>query len=223
MGRQETQGGSSAILDKQRRPRRDAGQLRPQERDTRLLRWVAEQYAIRQDQIGRLADTTEHGSEWIWRRWRKADWVHSERLIPTETNWVWLDKAGSELIDFPAPLWTPRPAGLRQIYLLNNIRLQLEIDNPEGVWTSERMLRLADPNSRGLPDGVWQARAGGPTNAHKLMLIDQGAVRIGEQIESLLQRYNAVTVHAYDAIWVAVMRISRLRHWDRVDVELLSE
>jgi hypothetical protein len=213
--------------ERQRRKRRDAGQARIQERDVELLGWIADQYAIRFDQLKQLGDLKDTSAEWVLRRWKQFDWVLAERLAPNEAPWIWLTEAGTSIANRDYPLWTPRTGGLTQILAINAVRLQLERAHPNGRWTSERAQRhildaTGGPASRErVPDSVWQTTLDGPRIAVEVLLADMGAARLAALVEELLSRYAEVLIYGADTIWVAVTRLTRLRHWDRVTVDLL--
>jgi DNA-binding CsgD family transcriptional regulator len=55
--------------------RGDASLVRATERDLRLLRWVAEQYAVSIPQLARLMGRSEHAARWMRARWQRAGWA----------------------------------------------------------------------------------------------------------------------------------------------------
>ena len=61
--------------------RADAGLVRATERDLRLLRWVAEQYAVSIPQLARLMGRSEHAARWLRARWQRAGWAQGRMLL----------------------------------------------------------------------------------------------------------------------------------------------
>lgn len=162
-----------------RRPRSDKGTIQATERDRELIRWIAEQYAIRLDQLALLIGASEHAARRLMQRWKKAAWAEGRVLIAREEPWIWITRRGQADMGVALRHWEPTLARLAHIRSVNTVRMQLQERRPEGIWTSERVLLQAQasaqraardqgstpPAAQHLPDGVWQIEPGAEQTA----------------------------------------------------------
>ncbi len=138
-----------------RRTRRDKGERHLTARDMWVLRWIADQYAVRLDQLRQLLSRepgnrngcspgpkglTDSAVLQVIRRWREVPaWVEYERIYVTQ-GWVWLTSYGERLLDLPYAKHTLRESRLAHRYYINAVRLDIERRHPEYQWRSERYL-----------------------------------------------------------------------------------
>src|SRR3954467_394284 len=110
--------------------RADAGLVRATERDLRLLRWVAEQYAVALPQLARLMGRSEHAARWLRTRWERAGWATGGALVVGQPVFVWLTPAGARLCGSPFKVWEPNPGALAHVAAVNDVRLHVAARRP---------------------------------------------------------------------------------------------
>lgn len=136
-----------------RKTRSDAGTVRATERDTALLKWIAEQYATRFDQLHRLVESdrgapvTESNIKWLLGRWHKAGWIERQKLLARKPQWVWLSRYGLNDFGLEFPYLKPSVGRLAHMYQVNEVRQFIEQKRPETVWVSERQANLVRKQS----------------------------------------------------------------------------
>lgn len=142
------------LAGSQRRPRplrrrRDHGTVRATERDLYLLRWVAEQYAVRVDLLRQLvgayrgAPVSESAIKWLVARWERAGWVKRQKLLAGQPQWVWLSRRGVRELAVPFPYLKPGVGRLEHIHHAGRVRAFVERKRPEARWVSERHANIA--------------------------------------------------------------------------------
>lgn len=137
--------------------RSDYGTVRATERDLQLLRWIGDQFAVNTEQLKSLMNRWKRASEpdwqaesisdetvkWLIKRWRKAGWVESRKLLAREPAWVWLSNEGLKAIGLPYPPYEPTAGRLSHIYHVNMVRLYIEQRRGDEVqWISERQINV---------------------------------------------------------------------------------
>ena len=145
-------------MDDEKPSRSDAGIVQLTERDQYILTWIAEQYAIRFDQLQRLLGrhakgTTKtpellsvSGVRKAVDRWKRAELIDEPRKVSyQQPRYVWVSRQGLSTVALPYPYYEPRPAFLASVYHANNLRLQFESVYPDIRWISRRTLRAAFP------------------------------------------------------------------------------
>jgi hypothetical protein len=135
-----------------RKPRQDKGKMRWTERDLAVVRWIGEQYAVRQDQLAiklaRLSSVPTQApgvlrEDTVYKlvtRWKQAGVVEMTALLRQQPSWVWLTHEGLEQMDLPYRFWKPKVQGLAHLYAVNQARLWIEQRAPTAIWRSERQL-----------------------------------------------------------------------------------
>src|SRR3954452_19174524 len=103
--------------------RADAGVVRATERDLRLLRWVAEQYAVSIPQLARLMGRSEHAARWLRARWQRAGWAQGRTVFVGRPVFVWATRDGLRLAGVGLKVWEPSPGALAHIEAVNEVRL----------------------------------------------------------------------------------------------------
>ena len=169
------------------RHRHDRGpRLTP--RDRICLPWIAEQYAIRLDQLQRLLfrhtpEQDRHklkpGTDRLslertydtLDRWRQRGLIEHDAILNREKLWIWLSRRGLREIGSPFSYGNGQPASLRipHLYYINQVRLTVETRRPEDSWVSERAIRHKQGRrTKGAsiphtPDGLSITKAGKQT------------------------------------------------------------
>lgn len=161
---------------KERKRRSDAGMVMATRRDQYCIAWIAEQYAVRGDQLRRLlsrfpdpkrpfkealiAETTVRDQI---SRWRRAGWIEYRRILADEPGYLWITRRGLQLVDLDE-IYTARvPASVRlgHIYAINQVRLRLD---SKYTWKSERRYRseleLKKSKDTPIPDALLTTKNG---------------------------------------------------------------
>ena len=143
---------------KNQKVRKDKGRVYATERDIEVLTWIAEQDAVRFEQVQRLlsrkpgaptkgrllsAATTQDQID----RWVRAGWAVSYRFLADQASWVCVTRGGLALVEladtFRARI--PSPKRLDHIWAVSQVRLMVE-SNKEVLekggyeWIAERYL-----------------------------------------------------------------------------------
>src|SRR5579859_4108135 len=158
---------------KPRKTRYDKGSVKANDRDIFALTWIAQQYAMRFDHACQLISmhpgpgVGPEGLSWsaarqVVNRWRKAGWIGYQQMLAGEPPWLWLTREGLAaygLTQFKAA--PPAISRLRHLYAINEVRLNLQDEDNEGEWMSERMIRAGmyalpqgEEATRHIPDGI---------------------------------------------------------------------
>ncbi len=152
----------STVPPKKRKVRSDKGKYQLSPRDLYILDWIADQYAVRFDQVRDLlsdhpggpmrgdllaVSTTKEKIE----KWRKAGWVGYRRWLADGPVWVWLTAAGLAVLGVEGYSGKP-PAVTRlaHIYAVNEVKLIVDWKG----WRSERLIKasLGPKDDRPIPD-----------------------------------------------------------------------
>ena len=130
-----------------RKERSDKGSIKLTERDLSVLRFVGEQYGVRQDQLARLLKRPAEGAlsdsatRAVLARWEKAGLTDSRTVIADEPKFIWLTRKGLDEVGLSFKPWAPTAASLAHIFWTNQVRMHTEERHPQSSWRSERELR----------------------------------------------------------------------------------
>ncbi len=93
-------------------------------------------------------------------RWVQVHLAHYQRVYHEQSGWVWLTRAGLQMVELSFRADRPADAFLSHVYWVNAVRLLLEGRDPTMRWISERLLQ-AEQRRRypvgklgHIPDGV---------------------------------------------------------------------
>jgi hypothetical protein len=158
-----------------RKTRRDKGRRQLSLRDLWVLRWIAEMYAIRFDQLRQLLSRepgarngknpgpeglTASAVNQVVDRWQESPALVEYERIYRGPGWIWLTPYAEKLLGLPYARHHLRASRLTHKYYINLVRLDYEARHPGAVWTSERAF-LAQLPQRGqgediphVPDGI---------------------------------------------------------------------
>jgi hypothetical protein len=138
------------------KPRKDKGQVMATERDLYCIAWIAEQYAVRGDQLQRLLSRFPNPDypfrgELIAKttvrdqigRWQRAGWVEYRRVLAGEAGYAWVTKKGLQLVDLEEIYQAREPASTRLKHLCAIAQLRLWLDQ-KYAWKSERRYRAEE-------------------------------------------------------------------------------
>lgn len=178
-------------MKKRRKTRSDKGTVQLSKRDIYCLAWIADQYAIRRDQIqrllsrwprGKLKDKSKGLAETTVKdqidRWKRAGWIMYDRVLDGQPGWAWITKKGLQVIGWDNfyTARTPAFTRLNHIYAVNQIRLFLDMEK-DISWKPEREYRVD-------MDGGKKGRSIGPIPDAILISDETGEVAIEVEISA---------------------------------------
>lgn len=172
--------------------RADAGLIRVTDRDLRLLRIAAEQYALTVPQLARLMDRSRRTARWLRDRWRANGWVASGPVLVGHPVFVWPTRKGLTTAGVDYAPWTPAPGMLAHITAVTDVRLDVSRRHPNAEWVSERDLARSATSHR--PDGL--VRMDGKEVAIEVELTLKERRRAERIMRELVAAHPAVTYFA---------------------------
>ena len=188
-----------------RKVRSDKGQIRYDDRDVIALRWVAEQYAVRLDSLGRLLGRTaqgptkiegqlqDSGVNRVLRRWLQDEVAATRKLYVRQPGWVWITPSGLRQLELPFKAWRPTIGGrLNHLHHVNEVRLRIEAQFSDGRWHPERALRREHSGDERfhIPDGEFYF--GGYSYGIEVELTAKSAERARRLAFQVTEQYDRV-------------------------------
>lgn len=174
-----------------RKPRRDRGQKRINPRDTEVITWIGEQYAVRLDVLQRLLGeraeqptrekdlVQDRTAQRVLNRWDALNLIAQQKLLAGEPKWIWLTTQGLREAGLDYRVWRPTVAQLRHLHTVNLVRMAIEKTYEANLqtWRSERLLRKEHygKSEFHVPDGE---------------IVTNERIRIGVEIELTLKSRN---------------------------------
>jgi hypothetical protein len=142
----------------ERRKRRDKGTRLMTPRDRWVLRWIADQYAVRIDHVRQLLSrdpctrnpakvpgpggvTLSNVLRVVGRWSREPEWAEYRRIYADTPGWVVATPYGMQLVSLPYSRHTLKESTLEHLHWINCVRLDVEKRHPEYQWISERRIR----------------------------------------------------------------------------------
>jgi hypothetical protein len=142
---------TAALLDRRAvRPPCDAVLRR---RDLDVLAWVAEQYAVRLDQLEPLLGCRRTVQRTV-ARMREAHLAETRRLLVGEPAWLLPTATGLRTCGSSFRAWQPRLALMAHIAAVTDVRLHVREQAPGSVWVCERTLAREQRSDQHLPDAL---------------------------------------------------------------------
>lgn len=204
-------------------PRAGAGVMLT-ERDTRVLRWVAEQYAVEADVLAWLLGQDRPLSDGrvrqIVERWRRAGLVEARRFFARGRSVVWPTREGLALVLPGHRARAPKVSMLAHLHAVSLVRLGIERGALGSEWVSERLLYRERQHPRAhVPDGAFTGPDGSPVVV-EVELSVKGADRLSRIVSDLTLAHERVLYVVGDApVERAVIRAVRsLNEESRVEV-----
>lgn len=194
--------------------RMNAGEPVWTKRDLSVLEWIADQRAVRYDQLRRLLARESGGepkdpdllsmsrtAETI-KRWVKKEYVIYRPILAKQPGWIWLTRKGLQTFSEEGYRpGSPAPGTLAHLYWMNQVRLYLEernSDECEVSWTSERWLqhqhdqmKQKDIRQDHMPDGIVEMQRGEQTIAFEV------EVELSRKSDAYLQHLMRGYVHGF--------------------------
>ena len=128
------------------------------DRDLEVLTWMGEQYGARLDHLEELMGVTRSFVQRLVRRFHAAELVRTERIVVGHPTWVIPTAAGLAVRGLPYGVWTPLLGRVLHVGAINDVRLHIQAQRPDGEWICERQLEIELTRSarrgRHAPDGV---------------------------------------------------------------------
>lgn len=190
-----------------RKTRSDKGVYQLTERDMYVLTYIADQYAMRFDQVRQLLSDDPQGKtkaellavptvQTKINKWVKAGWAKYRRWLADGPGWVWVTKAGLAALELDGYLAKP-PAVTRlaHIYAVNEVRYQIDYH----LWTSERAVRaeLEEGDKHPIPDAVIEDEEGIET-AIEVEISIKKPLDLVEKMKRLLPHYDLIHFYVPD-------------------------
>jgi hypothetical protein len=206
-----------SVISSAKHRRSDAGP-RLTDRDMACLKWVAQQYAIRLDQLQRLLlrftpeedrSKVRTGADRLSRertyrtlaRWESLGLIEYASILDGEPRWVWLSGKGLREIGSTLRYNRPSAVRLRHLYWTNQVRLWVESRRPQDLWRSEREIkathqaREAGEHQEHLPDAVLHA-ANGRISAIEVELEPKASRQLEAIVAELEAGYTSILYFA---------------------------
>jgi hypothetical protein len=142
---------TAPLLD--RRAVRPACEAVLRRRDIDVLAWVAEQYAVRLDQLEPLLGCRRTVQRSV-ARMREANLVETRRLLVGEPAWLLPTATGLRACGASFRVWQPRLALMAHVAAVNEVRLHIGAQAPGSVWVCERALARERRSDQHLPDAL---------------------------------------------------------------------
>jgi hypothetical protein len=131
-------------------------------RDLQCLRWIAQQYAVRLDQLQRLLlrytpeadrDKIRRGADRLSKertyktlaRWDALGLIEYGNILDGELRWIWLSPRGLRSLDLKLRYNKPSAVRIPHLYAVNQVRLWVEGRRPQDRWKSEREIKTGQP------------------------------------------------------------------------------
>lgn len=194
--------------------RSDYGEIRGTERDTYLLTWIGEQYAVRLDQLHELVNrlkgrqVSESNIKWLTDRWRRAGWVEKRKRLAYQPQWVWLTKAGLDEIGLDYPYREPALSRLPHIYQVNVVRMYIERELGEAAqWVSEREANAERREAKKQHQVDGEVLYQGTQIAVEVELTQKSARRLRSVLQELKRDYKAVWYFLADECYEPVSKM----------------
>ncbi len=180
-------------------------------RDLEVLRWAAEQYAVRLDQLALLLGLGLRSARRTADRLAGAGLVERRRLLTDEPLWVWLTGDGERVAGSGFRVWQPRVGMLAHVAAVNAVRLHVAHSSPESGWVCERTLARERRGRDHLPDGV--VLAGAERHAVEVELTVKSERRLRSVIGELCGSYDRVVYFCAPAVRRRLDRLAAADEW----------
>ncbi len=211
--------------------------------DARMLRWLGEQGGAQftqMQQVGarcslypqRLANPAQLSLPRMRKKkdkWLKAGFIAYKTHLTNERGWLWLTRLGQEYVGLgDLRYYEPKVESLRHLYYVNQARLYIELQRPEDVWKSERLLRYEQPafsagkKAPHIPDALLQ-KPNGETIAIEVELTLKKRERILATLDELSNTYHRIWYFVARPAWATVEAVqAQLSERQRKSIQMLS-
>jgi hypothetical protein len=211
--------------------------------DRRCLRWLGEQGALQFDQARRLLARLSPSPEKLATsgvlsvqrtrkkkdKWKKEGLIEYRTFLVDERGWLWLTRRGLEYAGLAeVRYYEPKLESLRHLYYVNQARLYIEPQRPEGSWKSERIIRYEQPalpagrKAPHIPDAIL-VKSTGEAIAIEVELTVKKRDRLVQILKELSASYHRTWYFVAQPCWTVVeAALAQLPERQRKSVQLLS-
>lgn len=194
-----------------------------QRRDLELLRWSAEQYAARTDQLQLLAGCGARTMRRTTARLRARGLIEARALFVGEPAWVTPTSAGLRLSGSPFRVWSIRVGLLQHVGAVNDVRLHIHERASSSLWICERALaRERKDRQDHLPDAL-VITEDGQRVAIEVELTPKSEKRLIAILDELSHRFDALAYFCAPATQRQLGALADSGRWPKLSVRPLPE
>ena len=162
-------------------------------------------------------------------KWRQAELIACRTFLVGEKEWLWLTRRGQEFVGLAdLRYYEPKLESLRHLYFVNQARLYVEQQRPDGIWKSEQIIRYEQPalsagkKAPHTPDGLLLKANGETIAAMEIELTAKKRERILEILRELSSSYHRTWYFVAEQAWTSVeSALAQLPEHQRKSIQLL--
>jgi hypothetical protein len=184
-------------------------------RDLACISWAAHQYAMRLDQIQRLAyrltpevdrgklraDVDHLSLDRTYdliNKWSELGLIEKDTILHGDKLWIWATRKGIKMCELDYTTSNP-PSSVRipHLYAINQVHLSIEAKRPKDLWQSERQFRReAGPVMPGIrrhiPDALLTNAINGKVTAIEVECHAKTERELEDDLHELAITYRSV-------------------------------
>jgi hypothetical protein len=184
-------------------------------KDLAVLRLIAEQYAVRIDQLARFIDCDHSAAADLTDRLARLGYVEQRALLAGQAEWIWLTKRGAGESGTRFTGMRPQVGSLERIAALNEVRLLVARRAPEARWISGRSILREQGRHGPQPQAVIEIA--GEEHAVAVKLGQTRSPQTEQRFaETLMGRYDALIVFAGKSRQRALRLLASQRNWPKL-------
>jgi hypothetical protein len=187
--------------------------------DMAALRWLAEQYGARADQLALLLGCSPRTTERTIARLRESGFVRTERLLAGEPPWVIPTASGLRACGQRFGVWRPRLGLLNHVAAVNDVRLHIASRSPQSEWVCERVLARMRDSGEHLPDAM--VVTDGRRVAIEVELTVKSRRRTTAILDELSRRFDATLYFCAPVPLGALRELSACGRWPTLGLRAL--
>jgi hypothetical protein len=187
-------------------------------RDLDVLAWVAEQYAVRLDQLEPLLGCRRTVQRTV-ARMREANLVETRRLLVGEPGWLLPTATGLRTCGSSFRAWQPRLALMAHVAAVTDVRLHIGMQAPGSVWVCERTLARERRSDQHLPDAL--VLVDGQRVAIEVELTVKSRRRVTGILEELSARFDSAVYFCAAGPYRQLSGLAASGRWPKLGVREL--
>ena len=213
------------------------------ERERAGIRWIAEEGGAQFEQVQRVLARLSPNPEKLANpamlsvqrtrkkkdRWRNDGLIEYKLFEAVGKGWLWPTRKGLEFVGLgELRYYEPKLESLRHLYYVNQARLYIEQQRPEGVWKSERLVRYEQPvlqagqKASHIPDALL-LKPNGEIIAIEVELTLKKRERILATLKELVKTYYRTWYFVAQPAWATVeAALADLPERQRKSIQMLS-